>query len=179
MKPETPEQAIKRRELKPVQWTEHVPSYFGCLGPNYELVIEELIEERVQELHDGSTGSKKHLPEFLKVEPDLRNSYWKHVEKAERFLTQYRREHDMQPFNWALESLESVRSLLALDGGDVKLPRTIEKKQQIVLWKQQRATCQTTDTMSVRELSDTMKIKPEYQGLNHPLERNQIKRKKK
>ena len=158
------------------------PTVFGCLGPDFEEVIAEIIEEQMQENHDSCTDKEQHITAFLEVEDSLRADMWSLLKKAEKELTQYRLKHDMRPFNWALETYEGVQSMLGLDKGQPRLARTIEKRQQTVLRKYYAdlkkgesgdRACQEQNFPMLRRCT---KRKPEYRGLHDPLAVNQVTR---
>lgn len=190
---ETREQGVGRRELKPVQWTEHTigsgdvyPSHdWTLLGSDYESALSEIIEQEIQKLHDQSTEKNQHLLEFLKVESLMRASYWRALLTAQTFLTKYRREHDMRPFNWALEYRETVISILGLKSGQPRTAQTIEQRQLNAYRKAFAAAKKGDDILTVvkdqnlDELRRCTNLKPEHQGANHPLELNQIIRRNK
>jgi hypothetical protein len=159
------------------QWTEHdvgpgsswvdkqTRRLEFTLGPDYYTALEEIIEAQMLQHHDEHTDTKQHLEEFLTVHEKLRADYWQQLRSTENHVTQYRRTHDMRPFNWSLETRATVLSYLGLDAGKARVPRTIEQKQH--------AAIRAFNAFQKDGVLET-KIKPEYQGANHPLEQNQI-----
>lgn len=171
------------REKNPVQWTEHQPmaegqyrsEEFEILGPNYEAEISKLIEEKMQVDHDNATGSLEEIIQFQKDEHFIRLNYWRMIDLADVQLRKYRREKNLQPFNWAFEYRKTVRSILGLQTGKSTLPKTVEQQQyRLFKIKERKARTQPTTKEACANGDKAMfdrvnKIKPEYQGKNHPL----------
>lgn len=153
------------------------------LGPDYEKVIAEIIEEHLQDLQDQATDNEPNILAFLESIEPTRKAIYRRLKQAEKTLTQYRKNHDMRAFNWSLESRENVRAYIGRDLGKGKLPRTIEQKQNIVLRRylaQKEKGDDTQKAVKTRDLDmlrRCTKLKPEYQGDKFPLKVNQMKRK--
>jgi hypothetical protein len=143
------------------------PDYpFGCLGSNYQEKIEELIDERMREIHDEHTNSYQGILKFQAAEQRLRNNLCDDLTKFSKICSNYRADNGLAPFSWARESIDSVRDALTTKKGKVRTPQTPAERAARML-HQKRS--------EVRDV----KIKPEYQGANHPLEQSQVKRERK
>lgn len=177
---ETREQGMRRRELNPVKWTDHVPGQQpDQLGPDYEVVLAEMIEERLQELHDASNHSKQAITEFLMIEPDFRKNAWLTLQKFEQRQTLYRLNHEMTPFNWALETRETVTAALGFNKGKATFPRTIEYRELLAsrAREAQNTYGQTVfDVLKRQNLDEARRMFAVSDSENHPLQKNQVKR---
>ena len=192
---ETQQQGIRRRQVNPVKWTEHqlgpgsswvnldTNERESTLGPDYEQALDEIIEAEMLDHHDQSTDSKQNIEEFLSVEESLRSDYWEQLRKADTYLKIYRRQQDMHPVNWSLETPANVRAMLGLDAGKARYPRTLKKRQEIAIWHFQNAKNKGDNVKDALTFPGDLamvqrlfKTKPEHSGDNHPLEVNQVRR---
>lgn len=171
------------REKNPVQWSDHEPmaeghypsEEFEILGPNYQAEISKIIEEQMQVEHDNATGSLEDLIQFQQDENFIRLNYWRMIDLADVQLRKYRRENNLRPFDWAFEYRSTVYSILGLKNGKSTLPRTVEQQQYRLFKIKERRKQSPPSTKEACANGDKQmfdranKIKPEYQGKNHPL----------
>lgn len=145
----------------------------GTLGPNYKKKIEDIKEQYVSQVR---RAYKKDMTTFRKIEEKLRADLQRKIEYYERFCIQQRELNQLKPFNWELETPDRVRSAFEYKSGRSNVPRTYLERLQAQERINKRSIPTNTDHMSIRELAETMQLKPQYQGANHPLESNQVVR---
>ena len=131
--------------------------------------IEEWKEKRfINECVDKKTGEllRQKMTYFeQKLKPHLDRQAKTALEKFEKHCTAMRKQHGMTPFRWNLETKDRIEQALEAKR---KLP-----KMRILdpAW---------IDQIYEREYLwpdfPQIGIKPEYEGENHPLEKNQQKR---
>jgi hypothetical protein len=152
------------------------------LGPNYENKIEELIEERMIEIHDSCIDSKEKINAFQRNEQALITDLRNRLKQYGAFCAQYRQRQKLTPFNWELETSDRIRNALDEKNSRAYTPGTVSQK----LARNRKAQaknrsdpddiCQITKDQNLDALRRIFKLKPEYRGLNHPLSINQIVR---
>jgi len=130
------------------------------LGDQFELELENLVQEFMQSIHDGNTDCKEYIVDFIDAEPSLREQCWDRLERYEQHCEKYRKENGLQPFQWQNETSERVRDIL---DGKYKIPLSpdeMHEKRERIAW-----LMQSTGEIVAKNQQPL----PEYSGNNHPL----------
>lgn len=96
----------------------------GLLGLDWQAALDRLVHARLTDIHDECTDSREAVADFLKAESALRRDLWRRIRVYEKSCKEYRRVNGLRPFDWSLESEDSVTAAFRDYRGSPRLPRT-------------------------------------------------------